>query len=312
MSRAAASIARGFRSRTSQFSYVNIIPSGYNHSHSQNHSSHASASDNCRRHFRSSAAALKEDYYKTLGVSKSASKDEIKKSYRELAKKYHPDMNKDPGSDKMFQRVTEAYEVLESEEKRGLYDSYGHQGVDPNYQQSGGGGGGPFGGFGGGGFGGFQGGGSINVDDLFDMINNQMGGMGGGAGRDVESKVRISFEEAVRGCTKEINFEYIVKEPKGSAKGRQRFEKVRKKRKVSIDIPAGVDTGIQVCACSLLLPSLTCSTLPIIVISYFAFRSLFPHSSFCFIPVLPFIFGLNLYSIFAALLFCSPYCYTSF
>lgn len=97
----------------------------------------------------------KRDYYEVLGVSKSASKDEIRKAFRAMAKKYHPDLNKDnKDAARLFAEASEANEVLTNDEKRNLYDSYGHQGVDPNFQQAGGPGG-PFGGFGG--FGGFSG-----------------------------------------------------------------------------------------------------------------------------------------------------------
>jgi DnaJ-class molecular chaperone len=108
---------------------------------------------------RRELSTKKRDYYAVLGVSKSATKDEIKKAFRDMAKKYHPDLNKDnKDAAKMFAEASEANEVLSNDEKRKLYDSYGHQGVDPNFQAAGGNPfGGGFGGFGGFGFpGGFH------------------------------------------------------------------------------------------------------------------------------------------------------------
>ena len=84
--------------------------------------------------------AAKRDYYEILGVQKGASDDEIKKAYRKLSKKYHPDINKEADADQKFKEVSEAYEILSDAQKRAAYDQYGHAGTDPN--------------FGGGGFGG--------------------------------------------------------------------------------------------------------------------------------------------------------------
>ena len=92
--------------------------------------------------------AAKRDYYEILGVQKGASDDEIKKAYRKLSKKYHPDINKEADADQKFKEVSEAYEILSDAQKRAAYDQYGHAGTDPNF------GGGGFGSGGGGDFGG--------------------------------------------------------------------------------------------------------------------------------------------------------------
>ena len=143
--------------------------------------------------------ADKRDYYEVLGVSKGATDDEIKKAYRKLARKYHPDLNKDnPEAAEKFKEIGEAYEVLSDSEKRSRYDQFGFAGVDPNYGA----------GQGGAGFGGFQ---DVDLGDIFGSFFG--GGFGGGSsrtnranaprqGESIRRTVMLSFEEAAFGCEK--------------------------------------------------------------------------------------------------------------
>ena len=152
----------------------------------------------------------KRDYYEVLGVAKGATEADIKKAYRALAKKYHPDMNPgDKEAEAKFKEINEAYEVLSNAEKRQKYDQYGHAAFDPSM-----GGGGGFGG----GFGGF---------DFGDIFSSFFGGGGGGGGRrsrgpvdgdDVYARVTLKFEESVTGVKKEFSYRHIEECPdcKGS------------------------------------------------------------------------------------------------
>ena len=152
--------------------------------------------------------ADKRDYYEVLGVNKGATDDEIKKAYRKLARKYHPDLNKDnPEAAEKFKEIGEAYEILSDKDKRARYDQFGFAGVDPNY------GAGQGGGFGGG-FG-FE---DVDLGDIFGSFFG--GGFGGGGsrtnranaprqGESIRRTVMLSFEEAAFGCEKEIEIDRV-------------------------------------------------------------------------------------------------------
>ena len=167
--------------------------------------------------------ADKRDYYEVLGISKNASEDEIKKAYRSLAKKYHPDMNPgDAEAEARFKEVNEAYDVLSDSDKRAKYDRFGHDAFDP---ASGGGGYGGFGGFGGADF------------DFGDIFSSFFGGGGGSSrsranapqeGDDVGTRVSISFEEAAFGCKKEVSFARIESCPDCGGSGAQGSSDVEK------------------------------------------------------------------------------------
>lgn len=175
----------------------------------------------------------KRDYYEILGVTKNASDDEIKKAYRKLAIKYHPDKNPgDKEAEAKFKEINEAHDVLSDKQKRARYDQFGHAGV-------GGAGGNPFGG---GGFGDnpFTNGGNFNFNGqtfnfdfggggAFDDILGNLFGFGGPRrprrGADYQTNVTLTFEEAIFGTTRTI-----------SANGEE----------IKVKIPAGIDDGMSV------------------------------------------------------------------
>lgn len=211
----------------------------------------------------------KRDYYEILGVQKNAGKDEIKKAYRKLAMKYHPDRNPDNAeAEAKFKEASEAAEILLDEQKRQRYDQFGHAGVDG---QSG---------FGAGGFG--AGGDFGDLGDIFgDLFGDMFGGgggrrRGGGSrarrGEDLQMVVNVTFEEAAFGAEKEISIvRNVIKEgttPKtcttcnghGEIRRQQGFftiaqpcphchgtgeiaERVKKNVTLSVKVPAGIDDG---------------------------------------------------------------------
>jgi curved DNA-binding protein len=198
--------------------------------------------------------AAKEDYYKVLGVPRDASDSDIKSAYRKAARKYHPDVNKDPDASEKFSQATEAYEVLSDPEKRKVYDRFGHAGLQG--QPAGGPaqrGGGPSRGPEGGGFRVdfgdiFSGGGSpfmgMGLEEILDALR---GGGGGGRrrtrphrpraaprGDDIEHPVTLEFMEAVRGTNQTLRLQTT------DAEGNVRNETL------TVKIPPGVKEGARI------------------------------------------------------------------
>lgn len=174
---------------------------------------------------------MKKDYYEVLGVSKNASADELKKAYRNMARKHHPDVNKAAGAEEKFKEINEAYQILSDPQKKSAYDQFGHSAFEPG----GGGAGGPFGG----GFGGNQGGyqtytwssnggeGFGGFSDPFDIFEAVFGGNSpfGKQSRLPRYAINVDFMEAIHGVEKEVQIDG---------------------KKQKIKIPAGVDNGSEI------------------------------------------------------------------
>ncbi|MBA5247347.1 molecular chaperone DnaJ [Marnyiella aurantia] len=157
----------------------------------------------------------KRDYYEVLGISKGASADEIKKAYRKMALKYHPDKNPgDKEAEEKFKEAAEAYEVLSDDNKKARYDQYGHAGMG-----------------GAGGFGGGFGGGGMNMEDIFsqfgDIFGGQFGGggFGGGSaqrqqlrGSNLRVRIKLNLEEMVNGTQKTIKVKKMKLAPGATSK----------------------------------------------------------------------------------------------
>jgi len=183
-----------------------------------------------------------QDYYKIMGVERDASDNEIKKNYRRLAKKYHPDVSKDPKAEEKFKSVGEAYEVLKDPEKRAAYDQLGENwkagqqfNPPPGYE----------------GFdfnsGGFTQGGSSQFSDFFQSIFGQgFSGQGfqhnqrqySSKGQDINATIKIDLEDSFKGTSKTINMSI----PEYDSSGRQ----VNKSRQLNIKIPKGIKAGQKI------------------------------------------------------------------
>jgi curved DNA-binding protein len=193
----------------------------------------------------------KKDYYEVLGIGRTASAKDVKQAYRRLARKVHPDVNKDPDAERRFKEVQEAYDVLSDPKKREMYDRFGSAAFDGTAGGSGPQawtwtGGSPFGGAGGG----------VDLGDILEQMfagrggpRGRRGGAGpfggfegfGGVaeavgGRDIEQEVQVSFEQAIHGAKMELDLRRPVG-PDGRAGGRQR---------VTVTIPPGVADGSRI------------------------------------------------------------------
>lgn len=184
-----------------------------------------------------------KDYYQVLGVERSASQDDVKRAYRRLARKYHPDVSKEPDAEARFKEVREAYEVLKDPEKRAAYDQFGENwkaGQDfqppPDWQQQHG-------------FGRETFGGEAFAGDFSDFFETLFGqGRGGGGftfraggrmrGEDVSATIRIPIEDAWHGASRTITLEV----PEIDSAGRP----VRRRRTLNVKIPQGITAGKRI------------------------------------------------------------------
>lgn len=177
----------------------------------------------------------KRDYYDILGISKNADDGAIKKAYRKLAKKYHPDTNQgDKQAEQRFKEVTEAYNVLSDPERKKIYDQFGHAGLESGaaegpegFYQGGSGGAGRFYRSTGGGPGGFYQEFHFGGDDMGDMFGDMFGSMFQRKGADLHAEIAVSFDEAAFGCDKIITLQ----------------DESGMRHSLQVHIPAGIDDG---------------------------------------------------------------------
>jgi len=190
---------------------------------------------------------MAEDYYNVLGIKKDSSKEEIKKAYRDLAKKYHPDISKEKDASEKFKKVSEAYAVLSDDSKRKSYDQFGAEGFQQRYSNDDI----------------FR---NANFDDIFGDLFGDNNGIfdmffGGGSskrrhhkGRDLQYNLDLTFEDAVFGCTKEISVKKYNKceECKGTGSSDGKFDICNKceghgQVRMSKRTPFGIFTQVGVC-----------------------------------------------------------------
>jgi curved DNA-binding protein len=175
-----------------------------------------------------------KDYYEILGVKRDASAEDIKRAYRKLARKYHPDVSKEANAEERFKEVSEAYETLHDAEKRAAYDQLGrHQPGEefrppPDWGQSFGAGGSPFGGAGTG----FE---DIDLGDLFAGLGGRRARTGPVPGRDIEAQVAIGFDQAFHGAEVELQSSDLEIGENGELR--------RVPRRIRVRIPPGVTSG---------------------------------------------------------------------
>lgn len=184
-----------------------------------------------------------KDYYKIMGVSRESSQEEIKRAYRRLARKYHPDVSKEPDAEQRFKEVGEAYEVLSDPEKRSAYDTLGQDWKagqqfrpPPNWEQSF-----QFGGGTRGFSGGFSGGGGFS--DFFDTLFGEQGMRGARSrhakGEDFQVRITLTLEEAYQGATKTLNLQVPELDPETG-----RIQE--RSRTLTVKIPKGVVEGQRI------------------------------------------------------------------
>jgi curved DNA-binding protein len=197
-----------------------------------------------------------QDYYKTLGVDKTATAAEIKAAYRKMARQFHPDVNKNPGAEAKLKSLNEAYEVLRDADKRKRYDQLGENWDKPGFQQPGGAGGFNFGGGPQGGFRGSTRGGRFAGGDFSEFFKQFFGEQGGfeeqgfdtaqtrrtaeatRAQADQEAEIEISLEDAYLGATRNIEMETLTPQPDGGVS--------RSRKSYEVRIPRGVTEGSRI------------------------------------------------------------------